>query len=122
METSIKSSAINYGLYLGGFLATSTILAYAFYLDLFTKWWYGIGLMLIIIVLGVFSAIKSKSTLNGFISFKDAFASYFIPIAKRRVMWGWVGGCPEGSFGMSMSESRGQRPNSSSWKTVLSNC
>jgi hypothetical protein len=81
MEKTIKSSAINLGLYLGGLLALSSILAYALYLDLFTKWWYGIGMMLLIIVIGVYSAVKSKKTLNGFISFKDAFASYFIPIA-----------------------------------------
>lgn len=81
MEKSTKSSAINLGLYFGGFLALTTLLAYGFYMDLFTKWWYGIGMMLIIIIVGIYSAVKSRSAQDGFISFKDAFATYFIPIA-----------------------------------------
>ena len=81
METSIKSSAINYGLYLGGLLTLATVLAYAVNLELYTKWWYGIGLMLIIIVFGIVSTIKSKKILEGFISFKEAFSSYFTTIA-----------------------------------------
>jgi len=81
MENTLKSNAINFGLYLGAALSISTILAYAVDLSLYTEWWYGIGLMVIVIVLGVVSTIKSKSLQNGFISFKEAFTSYFITIA-----------------------------------------
>ena len=80
MEVSTKSSAINYGLYLGGILALLTVIAYAVNMDLFTKWWYGIGIMILIIVLGIMSSMQSKKILNGFISFKQAFSSYFITI------------------------------------------
>ncbi|MDG1715310.1 DUF4199 domain-containing protein [Lacinutrix sp.] len=81
METSTKSSAINYGLYLGGLMALTTILGYALYLDLLTKWWLGILLFIVIIVFGILSALKSKSIQNGVITFKEAFSSYFITVA-----------------------------------------
>jgi len=81
METSTKSSAINYGLYLGGILALITLLGYALYIDLLTKWWLGIILFVVIIIFGIISAIKSKKMQNGIISFKEAFSSYFITVA-----------------------------------------
>jgi ABC-type antimicrobial peptide transport system permease subunit len=81
MENTLKKSAINYGIYLGLIVASITVLAYAINLDLFTQWWYGIIILLIIIIFGIVSSAKAKSILNGFISFKQAFASYFIPIA-----------------------------------------
>ncbi|WP_452223386.1 DUF4199 domain-containing protein [Lacinutrix chionoecetis] len=81
METSTKSSAINYGLYLGGFMALITILGYALYLDLLTKWWLGLILFVVIIVFGILSALKSKKIQEGYITFKEAFSSYFITVA-----------------------------------------
>lgn len=80
MEKSIKSSAINWGLYLGIVLALFTVLGYV-NLDLYTKWWFGIGLLILIIVFGIISTAKSKKIQNGFISFKQAFSSYFITLA-----------------------------------------
>jgi len=86
METSIKSSAINYGLYLGIGLIALTILGYAIDLAILTKWYVGISMLIIIIVVGIMSAAKSKSIQNGFISFKDAFSSYFITVAIALIM------------------------------------
>ncbi|ULC58874.1 DUF4199 domain-containing protein [Flaviramulus sp. BrNp1-15] len=80
MEKSIKSLAVNWGLYLGITLVVFTILGYV-NLDLFTKWWFGISMLILIIVFGIISAMKSKGLLGGFISFKNAFTSYFITIA-----------------------------------------
>lgn len=81
MEPTTKSSAINNGLYLGAILALITVLIYAVNLDLFTEWWLGIILFIIVVAYGVVSAIKSRTILGGFISFKQAFTSYFITIA-----------------------------------------
>jgi hypothetical protein len=81
MEQSFKSSAINYGLYLGGALALWTVLAYAVNLELLVNFWVNLLVLpLIIIVFGVVSTAKSKGILNGFISFKNAFTSYFITV------------------------------------------
>lgn len=81
MEKSIKSLAINYGIYLGVFLVLFTVLAYVIDLGLMAKLWVGILLFIIILTFGIISASKSKKLLGAYISFKDAFSSYFITIA-----------------------------------------
>ncbi len=81
MKNSIKSSAINYGLYLGGLLSLIIVSIYAIDLSLMVNMWLGIGLLLVVVGFGVVSVAKSKSILEGFISFKQAFSSYFITIA-----------------------------------------
>lgn len=78
---SFKKSASNYGLILGGILAGITALLYAVSLETLTKWWLGIILFLVAMVIGIVSVAKSKSILGGFISFKEGFTSYFITIA-----------------------------------------
>ncbi|WAC02064.1 DUF4199 domain-containing protein [Lacinutrix neustonica] len=80
METSFKSSATNYGLYLGGILSLATILAYALKLELFTSIPFGILLFAITITFGIVSTYKAKKIQEGFITFKDAFTAYFITI------------------------------------------
>ena len=76
----IKKNATNIGLTLGITLALITTLAYALNLDLFTKWWFGTLLFVLTITFGIVSVSKSKGALNGFISFKEAFTSYFIAV------------------------------------------
>ena len=81
MEKSIKSSAINYGLYLGGALSLITIAIWFVDINLMANMWLGIFLLLAIIAFGVVSTAKSKSLNGGFLSFKEAFSSYFITVA-----------------------------------------
>ena len=82
MEKSLKSVAINYGLYLSLILVAFTIVGYAVNIELLVNFWLVMLILpLIVISFGVVSAAKSKSLLNGFISFKQAFSSYFITIA-----------------------------------------
>lgn len=80
MENSIKSSAINYGLYLGGALALVTVAIYAIDLSLMVNMWLGILLLLVIVGFGVVATAKAKGILEGFLSFKQAFTSYFITV------------------------------------------
>jgi hypothetical protein len=80
MENSIRSSAVQYGIYVGLILSAFTIVSYAVNLELLTKWWLGILLFLIIVIIGIISTAKAKSLLNGFISFKQAFTAWFITI------------------------------------------
>jgi|TARA_R100000501_G_C2567077_1_gene75436 multidrug transporter EmrE-like cation transporter len=79
MEKSLKSVSVPYGVYAGLALSIITVLAYAFNLELFTKWWLGVGNFLIVLVLGIFAvrAAKKISTTDYF-SFKQAFTAYFI--------------------------------------------
>ena len=81
-KATIKSIALNYGLYLGGFLSLFTVLGYALNLELLVNFWFTLLLLpIIIIIVGIVSTAKSKSILNGFLSFKQAFSSYFITVA-----------------------------------------
>ena len=94
METqtsTLKKSAMNYGLLLGGILALMTTLMYVMNVELFTKWWVGILSMLLVIILGVISVAKAKGLLNGFISFKEAFTAYFITVAIGYLISTFVG-------------------------------
>ena len=91
MEPTTKSSAINNGLYLGAILSLVSVLVYAVNLDLFTEWWLGIILFIVVVVYGVISAVKSRTILNGFISFKQAFTSYFITTAIGTLIAAVVG-------------------------------
>jgi hypothetical protein len=81
MEKSLKSSATTLGLYLALILSSFTIIGYAIYLDLFTKWWFGISQMILVIILGIVSAVKARSISGGFINFKNTFTAFFITIA-----------------------------------------
>lgn len=91
MEKSLKSISINYGLYLGVALAAISIVVYAIMIDLFTEWWLGILLILLIIGFGTAAALKSRKALGGFISFKEAFTSYFITVAIGTIISTVVG-------------------------------
>ena len=82
MEKSLKSSAINYGIYLGLILSGFSIIAYVFKLELLVNFWLVLLLLpLIVITFGIISTAKSKGILEGFINFKQAFTSYFITVA-----------------------------------------
>ena len=85
MEKSMKSLATNWGLYLGVILALLGVIGYV-NLDLLTKWWFGISMLILIIVFGIVSSMKSKALQGGFISFKLAFTSFFITVALGLVV------------------------------------
>ena len=80
MEKTLKSSAINSGLYLGIILAALTVIGYAIDLSLFTQWWFGILLLMLVVIFGIVSSMKAKKLSGGFIKFKVAFTAYFIAI------------------------------------------
>ncbi|WP_299116606.1 DUF4199 domain-containing protein [uncultured Winogradskyella sp.] len=82
MEKSLKSSSLNYGMYLGLILSAFTIIAYALNIELLVNFWIMLLLLpLVAIVFGIISTAKAKSILGGFMSFKQAFSSYFITVA-----------------------------------------
>ena len=91
MEQTTKSAAINYGVYLGVITSLITIIIYGVDIDLFTAPWLGIVLFIIVVAFGAVSALNSRKLLGGFISFKQAFSSYFITIAVGTLMSSIVG-------------------------------
>lgn len=86
MENSLRKSAINYGLYIGVILSAFTIIGYIVDLTILTKWWLGLILFLVILALGIVSVAKGKSILGGFMSFKQAFTSWFLTIVVGLVI------------------------------------
>lgn len=76
-----KKNSINHGVILGLMLALSTTIIYAFNTELFTKWWVSILNLLLVVVMGIIATAKSKGILGGYMSFKQAFSSYFITSA-----------------------------------------
>lgn len=82
MEKNLKSMLINYGIYLGIGLALLTVLSYFINIEFLLNPWMNLLVLPVAIVgFGVVSSIKAKRLLHGFISFKEAFSAYFIPVA-----------------------------------------
>jgi len=82
MEKSLKSTAINYGIYLGIGLVIYTVLSYVIDIEFLVNFWMNLLILPIaIITIGIVSSAKAKSLLGGFMNFKQAFTAYFIPVA-----------------------------------------
>tara|TARA_R110002050_G_scaffold300364_1_gene469409 strand:- start:18264 stop:18797 length:534 start_codon:yes stop_codon:yes gene_type:complete len=82
MEKSLKSIAINYGIYLGIGLSLFTLLGYAINLGLLVNYWVILLILpLAVIIFGIVATAKIKANFNGFLSFKEAFSSFFITVA-----------------------------------------
>ena len=91
MEQTMKTAAINFGVYLGIITSVITITIYGVNLDLFINTWLGIILFFIVLAFGVLSSINSRNLSGGFISFKQAFTYYFITIAVGTLISSIVG-------------------------------
>ncbi|WP_298370188.1 DUF4199 domain-containing protein [uncultured Lutibacter sp.] len=80
MNQIIKKNGINFGLILGFLLILPTLLGYAFSISFLVSYWTLAFVFLAVIILGIVVIAFSKKALGGFISFKNAFASYFIMV------------------------------------------
>ncbi|WPY97511.1 MULTISPECIES: DUF4199 domain-containing protein [unclassified Christiangramia] len=80
METPAKKISSSYGLYLGLSLILIAVLAYAFDLSLFTKWWFGISMLVFVIIMACMSTNKAKKVSTNLFSFKDAYGAYFLTV------------------------------------------
>ena len=78
---ALRKNSLNFGIFLGIFLVVMTTLIYSIDISLFTSSWIGIVNVIIITGFGVFSAIKYKKNIGGFITFKEVFSSFFITVA-----------------------------------------
>jgi hypothetical protein len=66
------------GLIAAGISIAWTIIAYLVGIDLFTNWWMGIIMFIVIIAYLIISLKNIKSQLGGYISFKDAFLNFLV--------------------------------------------
>lgn len=78
MNEVIKKNGISYGIITGVVSALITTAIYSIDLNLFTKWWLGILIFLVNIIIGIVLLSKTKKELKGIFTFKEAFTTYFI--------------------------------------------
>lgn len=76
----IRKIAVNYGIVLGILLILAGAIVYAVDLNLFTNFMYGIFIFLLVAAFGVIAAVKAKTAIGGFMTFKQAFTAFFITI------------------------------------------
>lgn len=77
----MKSSSVNFGLITGVSLTVLYVILYVIDANLLNSFSLGLLILLALIVVGFISTAKAKKINGGFISFKEAFTAYFIPIA-----------------------------------------
>lgn len=78
MNEIIKKNGINFGIITGVISVLITSSIYIIDLSLMTKWWLGLTILGIYIVIGCVLLSKTKKDLGGFMSFKEGFTTYFI--------------------------------------------
>jgi hypothetical protein len=78
MNEIIKKNGISYGIITGVVSALITTAIYSIDLNLFVKWWLGIIIILVYIIISIILLSKTKKELKGIYSFKEAFTTYFI--------------------------------------------
>lgn len=78
MNEIIKKNGISYGIITGVVSALITTAIYSIDLNLFVKWWLGIMIFIVYIVISIILLSKTKKELKGIYSFKEAFTTYFI--------------------------------------------
>ena len=77
---NLRKISLNIGIFLGLFLVLVTTLIYSIDISLFTSSWIGIVNVIAITGFGVFSTLKYKKSIGGFISFKETFSCFFITV------------------------------------------
>lgn len=87
MNEIVKKNGITYGGYAAAIFVSLLIVMYVVDLSLFTKWYMGTFQFIAIITLGVLAVKKSKTEMSNFISFKDAFTTYFVMIVIGLVVY-----------------------------------
>ena len=78
MNEIIKKNGINFGVITGVLSVLITTSIYIVDLALMTKWWLGISILVVYIIIGCVLLVKTKKDLGGFMSFKEGFTVYFV--------------------------------------------
>ncbi|WP_294825164.1 DUF4199 domain-containing protein [uncultured Flavobacterium sp.] len=81
MTEAVKKNGVNFGLIVGVVSIVITSIMYAVDVKMFANYWIGICLFIVNLVLGIVAVAKAKKAMGGYISFKDAFTTYFIAMA-----------------------------------------
>jgi len=74
----IHPNSYRAGIIAAGISVVWTIIAYLVGIDLFTNWWMGIIIFIVVIVYLIIALKGIRTQLGGFISFKDAFLNFLV--------------------------------------------
>jgi hypothetical protein len=80
MNEVVKSKGFMYGLILGFVFALMTTYAYSIDLSFLVKPWLIVVYFFIVVLVGILAISAAKKGLGGYITFKDAFSTYFLVI------------------------------------------
>ena len=78
MNEIIKKNGITFGIITGVLSILITTSIYIVDLSLMTKWWLGILILMVYIIIGCVLLVKTKKDLGSFMSFKEGFTTYFV--------------------------------------------
>lgn len=78
MNEIIKKNGITYGVISGIVSVLITTILYSIDMSLMIKWWVGLLVIAISIIISIMLLSKTKKDLKGIFTFKDAFTTYFI--------------------------------------------
>lgn len=81
MNDVIKKNGVNFGIIVGVISILISTILYIINLELMVSIWIGIIIFLINLGVGIFAVAKSKKSLDGYITFKEAFTTFFIVMA-----------------------------------------
>ncbi len=86
MNDVVKSTAIKYGLIVAAIGIGFMLMAYLINLEILTKWWVGIALWVVALVLFIVAVSKARAQMGGIISFKEAFATFIVAYLVNAVL------------------------------------
>jgi len=81
MNNTIKSIALKNGFIAGITIILLYVICYVINVELLTNFWFGLTIIIALIVLGFVTTAKCKGLQDGYISFREAFSAYLIPVA-----------------------------------------
>ena len=89
MNEIIKKNGITYGVISGIVSVVIITLLYSIDLSLMLKWWVGVVMIAISILISVTLLSKTKKELKGNFTFKEAFTTYFISSVIGTLIYVW---------------------------------
>lgn len=78
MTEAIKKNGVKFGVILGVVAVLFSATIYAVDVTMLTNWALGLGIMAVYLIIGIVGVISAKKAMGGYISFKEAFTTFFI--------------------------------------------
>lgn len=87
MTEAVKKNGLNYGIIVGVASIIIAVLIYVIDLTAFSNWMIGLLMLAVNTILGIMAVSKAKSALGGYISFKEAFTTFFLALLIGSILY-----------------------------------